>query len=228
VWSPTAAGRGGNVSRVRGQDTGRQAVSPRLSHAQRRRQLLDAAACLIIERSLDAVTMEGVAARAGVSKALPYRFFTNRDDLLMALYDREAGILTRRMREATRRVDGFEPRVRAIVETWLEGVSERGLVLGMLVLASPLAGPIEARRQHVVTALAREWGGAVARELGIDEHRAQRMMTVVLVGGQALIPLWLQQPDDRKTLIDDFVGFVVAGVGSLVDATVSVDSPPAT
>jgi AcrR family transcriptional regulator len=204
---------------VRGQDTGRQAVAPRLSHAQRRRQLLDAAASLIIDKSLDAVTMEGVAARAGVSKALPYRFFTNRDDLLVALYDREAGILTRRMREATRSVEGFENRVRAITETWLEGLSERGLVLGMLVLASPLAGPIEERRQQMVVGLAREWGGAVAREFGIEEHRAQRMMTVVLVGSQALIPFWLQQRDQRKALVDDFVGYVVAGIGSLADGT---------
>jgi AcrR family transcriptional regulator len=181
--------------------------------------LLDAAASLIIERSLDAVTMEGVAARAGVSKALPYRFFANRDDLLMALYDREAGILTRRVREATRGVEGFEDRVRAIVETWLEGVRERGLVLGMLVLASPLAGPIEERRQRLVATLATEWGGAVAREFGIDEQRAQRMMTVVLVGSQALIPFWLlpAEADGGDRLVDDFVGFVVGGIRSLVD-----------
>jgi AcrR family transcriptional regulator len=205
------------VRRVSGQDTGRQAVAPRLSHAQRRKQLLDAAARLIIDKSLDAVTMEGVAARAGVSKALPYRFFANRDDLLIALYDREAGILTRRVREATRQVQGFEARTRLIVETWLEGLSERGLVLGMLVLASPLAGPIEARRQHVVATLASEWGGAVAREFGISEQRAQRLMTVVLVGSQALIPFWLQQPEQRRSLVDDFVAFVVGGMGSLVE-----------
>jgi AcrR family transcriptional regulator len=204
---------------VRGQDTPRPAVAPRLSHAQRRKQLLDAAASLIIERSLDAVTMEGVAARAGVSKALPYRFFTNRDDLLMALYDREAGILTRRMREATRLVEGFDARVRAIVETWLAGVSERGLVLGMLVLASPLAGPIEERRQHMVATLASEWGGAVARELGLEEHRAQRMMTVVLVGSQALIPFWLLHPDQRQSLIDDFVEYVVGGMHAVAAPT---------
>jgi AcrR family transcriptional regulator len=214
------------VRPVRGQDTGRHAVSPRLSHADRRRQLLDAAASLIIERSLDAVTMEGVAARAGVSKALPYRFFTNRDDLLIALYDREADILTRRMREATKSVDRFEDRVRAITETWLEGLSERGLVLGMLVLASPLAGPIEERRQRMVVGLAREWGGAVAREFGIEEHRAQRMMTVVILGSQALIPFWRQQPDQRKALIDDFVGYVVAGIGSLSDGRPDFDTTP--
>jgi hypothetical protein len=115
--------------------------------------------------------------------------------------------------------------VRAIVETWLEDLSERGLVLGMLVLASPLAGPIEERRQRLVTALAAEWGGAVAREFDIDEQRAQRMMTVVLVGSQALIPFWLQHPEDRKSLVDDFVGFVVQGMGSLVDTPIAGIEP---
>ena len=103
---------------VRGQDTGRQAVAPRLSHAQRRRQLLDAAASLIIEKSLDAVTMEGVAARAGVSKALPYRFFTNRDQILDRLIERELAILDHHIGKAE---ESFRPRtVREFVDQQLD------------------------------------------------------------------------------------------------------------
>ena len=53
----------------------------RLTRAARREQLLDAAAQLGAA-SLDSVTMEGLAAQAGVSKALPYKFFANRDEVL--------------------------------------------------------------------------------------------------------------------------------------------------
>jgi hypothetical protein len=39
---------------------------------------------------------------------------------------------------------------------------------------------------------------------------------VVLVGSQALIPFWLQQPEQRRSLVDDFVAYVVGGMASLV------------
>ncbi len=41
--------------------------------------------------------MEGIAARGGVSKALPYRHFDNADDVLMALYQREMALLAERV-----------------------------------------------------------------------------------------------------------------------------------
>jgi AcrR family transcriptional regulator len=216
--SATEVGGDGNVRSVRGQGSESKLAGPvaRLSHELRREQLLDAASTLIVERSLGAVTMEGVAAQAGVSKALPYRFFANRDDLLMSLYDREAGLLTARVRAATRGVEGYEQRVRAVVQAWLEGVTERGLVLGVLVLSSPRGGPIEDRRQRLVTDLARDWARELSREFGVDERRAQRMITFVLVGSQALIPFWLHQVDERATLIDDFVRFVVGGSRALM------------
>ena len=72
----------------------------RLSRDERRAHFLDMAAEIITEHGADSVTMEGVAARAGVSKALGYRYFTNRDDLLMALFDREMAILDHRISTA--------------------------------------------------------------------------------------------------------------------------------
>ena len=49
----------------------------RLTAAQRKQQFLDVAAQLVVEQGADTVTMEAVAARAGVSKALSYRYFSN-------------------------------------------------------------------------------------------------------------------------------------------------------
>jgi len=48
----------------------------RLPRNERREQLLDVAAGLILEKGTEAVTMEGVAAAAGVSKGLGYAYFT--------------------------------------------------------------------------------------------------------------------------------------------------------
>ena len=77
----------------------------RLSAADRRTHLLDVAVVLLGESGPEAVTMEGVAARAGVSKALGYRYFDNADELLLAVHDREMAELGTRVRSALRGAD---------------------------------------------------------------------------------------------------------------------------
>src|SRR4051812_44173490 len=62
---------------------------PRLPKMERREQLLDAAASIIVERGVAGITMERLAATAGVSKALPYAHFENADEVLAELYRRE-------------------------------------------------------------------------------------------------------------------------------------------
>lgn len=55
--------------------------------ARNRRLLLDAAALLVAERGVDAVTMDAVAASAGVGKGTVFRRFGSRAGLMLALLD---------------------------------------------------------------------------------------------------------------------------------------------
>lgn len=55
--------------------------------ARNRRLLLDAAALLVAERGVDAVTMDAVAAAAGVGKGTVFRRFGSRAGLMLALLD---------------------------------------------------------------------------------------------------------------------------------------------
>ncbi|MEV0946152.1 TetR/AcrR family transcriptional regulator [Rhodococcus sp. NPDC049939] len=55
--------------------------------ARNRRLLLDAAACLVAERGVDAVTMDAVAAAAGVGKGTVFRRFGSRSGLMQSLLD---------------------------------------------------------------------------------------------------------------------------------------------
>src|SRR5580698_7986448 len=61
----------------------------RIKGPARRERLLDAAADIVLEQGVAAVTMDGVAARNGVNRAIAYRYFADRDDLLASLLDRE-------------------------------------------------------------------------------------------------------------------------------------------
>ncbi|MGW5075504.1 TetR/AcrR family transcriptional regulator [Rhodococcus sp. NPDC004095] len=59
----------------------------RCDAARNRVLLLDAAALLVAERGADAVTMDAVAARAGVGKGTVFRRFGSRSGLMHALLD---------------------------------------------------------------------------------------------------------------------------------------------
>lgn len=59
----------------------------RCDAARNRRLLLDAAVGLVDELGADAVTMDAVAARAGVGKGTVFRRFGNRAGLMLALLD---------------------------------------------------------------------------------------------------------------------------------------------
>ena len=61
----------------------------RLAPEVRRAQLLDAALEAVAEEGFDAVTVEAVAARAGVTRPVIYDMFGDLEGLLLALIDRE-------------------------------------------------------------------------------------------------------------------------------------------
>ena len=56
----------------------------RLDVDERRRQLLDASAQIFTERRYDEVSMNEIAAAAGISKGLLYHYFTNKQELFRA------------------------------------------------------------------------------------------------------------------------------------------------
>ena len=107
----------------------------RSTKADRRAQLLDAAAQLISDRGIAAFTMEGLAVAAGVSKALPYQHFANANDALIALMAREVAHLGRAMTSASDGIDDADQMIAAAITAYFDIVAERG---GLL---NALAGP---------------------------------------------------------------------------------------
>ena len=67
---------------------GKRPYAARLPLAERREQLLDAALAVALERGFHAVTIDGVARAAGVTRPVVYGVFDDRATLLQALADR--------------------------------------------------------------------------------------------------------------------------------------------
>lgn len=72
----------------------RRRYAPRMSPEDRRIQLLDVALELVGREGLHHLTMESVAAAAGVGKPVVYTVFSTRGDLVGALLQRESDLAT--------------------------------------------------------------------------------------------------------------------------------------
>lgn len=105
-----------------------------MKRSERREQLLDVAAKLLLDQGAPSVTMERLAEWAGVSKALPYAHFENSNDVLVALRDRETARVAFAMWEATSRT-GPPERLDAMVDAYLDAVEHSAELLA--VVAGP-------------------------------------------------------------------------------------------
>lgn len=115
--------------------TSRAAPGPtrrRLQPAERRAQLLDAAAEILSESGPRALTMERLALRIGVSKGLGYAYFKDAQDVALALWDREVGDVYRRVEAAMAGAASLEDGLRAAVVCYFDIVAERGAMLAAL------------------------------------------------------------------------------------------------
>src|SRR4051794_20443536 len=104
----------------------------RLTRADRRDVLLDAAAGLVSTGDLDAVSMEAGAERAGVSRPLVYKHFANRSEMLGDLYQREAALLHGELAAAVASATTLEAMFRALIHGSLRVHASRAATFAAL------------------------------------------------------------------------------------------------
>ena len=143
---------------------------------------------LIVGEGIDAVTMEGVAAAAGVSKGLGYAYFSNRNELLRAL------------------------------AAWFETVRERGRLLGTLLQASQLQDALKDRRSRWHRDFEERWATMAETELGVPRRRAVAAFAILLAGMNGLLERWVDCGDSRTLLEEVYVGLAMGGLRALSDS----------
>lgn len=141
----------------------------------RRQQLLDAAATILVEHGAAAMSMERLAAEAGVSKALPYKHFDNSEQVLAELYRRETVALGRAVWRALDATGPDDDTVRVSIRAYLDEVIARGPVLTALSrpgsTISSVADPGQAGIVFEVEVL--------NRFHGVDRDRAKAVAGIV-------------------------------------------------
>jgi len=196
----------------------------RLPREKRREQLLDVAATLILEKGLDAVTMERVAYEAGVSKGLGYAYFENSDDLLQCLLAREIRAHGERVSEAMAAVTTLEDRIRASIRVWFDTVSERGALLAALLQANRVGGALDERRSRYNRRIEEFWGDLVVKELGVPREKAVAASAILIAGLSGVLGRWVKARDSRQLLEDTYVELAIHGLRGMTETADAADT----
>jgi AcrR family transcriptional regulator len=173
----------------------------RITGAARREKLLEAAAEIVRDQGVAAVTMEAVALRNGVNRAMAYRYFADRDDLLTALLDRE---YERRTREITQQVDrtaDFEGAMRFALRHWFEHGD-------LFMKLSSDTGPLSARAAEIRRADALSWGDAIARAFELPTDVAQRLAAYMVGGSYGVMQT--RSGQDDEAIMDDILSTILS------------------
>lgn len=189
----------------------------RLAHGERRESLLDAVAEMVSEGRVEDVSMESVADRAGVSRALVYKHFANRRELLSSLYQRESALLHVQLSAEVSSADGLAEMLRALVRGSLAAQAARGATFAALgssgLRVAAQRGVQRRRDSQTLGYFARQ----AQAELGLDARAAQAGMAIVLGGISTVLAGWRLRPtpEHARLLEDTYVSLAMGGLKAL-------------
>lgn len=170
----------------------------------RKNQLLDCAAELLVEAGIEALTMEGLAARAGVNKALPYYYFKSREGVLLDLYEREYARWVSQITEAVEAATDLEAKLRAVVGIWLDTADQQN-VLSVLDTVRTDSGVLEAAQVRHQLEAGQFFAELFGAAYGLDREEAIVTAAVTLASSQGLIPAWRFTGWSRERVTDFFI-----------------------
>jgi len=197
----------------------------RLTAEQRRTQLLDTAADLIVDHGFDALTMESLGEAAGASKTLGYAYFANIDELILELWERELGHLYDRVIEASEGASDLAEKYAASLHAYWNLVAERGQLLASLqsgINARLLDTSRSPRTEEFIS-----WFADAIRA----DHDVTRRTAVTLAIAATTVPSLFtnamsRRGANRAELEELSIRFGVAGLRAALDAASAAQPDP--
>lgn len=189
----------------------------RLSRTERRDALLDAAAALVASGEVEAVSMEAVAERAGVSRPLVYKHFANRNELLGALYQRESAHLHAEMSAEVTAADTLEEMFRALVRGALRAQANRAATFAALRAAGVLDRDRRDEQRRRDRTTLRYFTTHAARQFHLDDRQARTGVAIMLGAVETVLAQWRRRPtrEHAAVLEDTYAGLVMGGLAEL-------------
>ena len=192
--------------------------------ADRREAILEAALDAFAAGAYHDTSLDSVAERAGISKALIYEHFESKRELHGALLERYVHELLSRVIEASAQADAGEPRLRAGLEAFLDFVEERRDAWRMVFrnVADPeIADAVALLRDQVAATIAGLMAADAPPEWSADPEMAleTEMIAQELTGAvQALANWWDEHRDvPRERILQSIMDFAWVGLERLGD-----------
>ena len=187
----------------------------RLAPADRRRELLRAAARLMTSHGVDAVQFAEVAAAAGVTRQLVYRFFPSRRALIMAVLEDYAEDLTARFaRGALRSAGTLDEVARVFVEAVCDTIEDKGAGPWHLLDSKGPDPEVARLGEEILDRLMVPWRSRIASRMGMSEREAATVARMVVAAGRAVLQLWYGGVLSRREAVRD----TARGVSALLEA----------
>lgn len=191
------------VANVKG-DSPEDGRSARWSgHRESRRiQLVESAVAAIDQHGPEA-GIEEIAAMAGVSRPVLYRYFSDKSDIHAAVGHWGAALVTERLLPALGDTGSIQARVETGVEAYLATIEEHPHVFSLLIRHRVADGgdPLADGKEAIASAIARVMGDAL-RDLGVDAGGAEPWAHGLVGLGLSTGEWWL----DRQTMSRKHVG----------------------
>ena len=192
-----------------------------MAAADRRAAILDAARLAFAEGNYHEVSLDSVAERAGVSKALLYEHFDSKRELYLAMLEMHTQDLVGRIGTAVAAAEPGEPRLLAGLNAFLDFVQDRRG--GWRVIFRNAGDP------DVATSFAQLRDGVAAAFPDAPEREQMlQMVAQQLVGAmQALADWWELHPEvSRERVLQVAMDFVWVGQDRLSQGERWSAAPP--
>jgi AcrR family transcriptional regulator len=188
----------------------------RMSSDERRDGLIRTALELLREGGTQRLTIGTVAERVGVTRALVYKHFSNRQDLINTAYAREAEKLHLAIAEEVEKARDFEGCLRAFVKAVMNAVDSHGLIFNPQQTETH-GKEFQRQQQQRNRRTLSFFSQMASEEFGLSLKEATSAMGVLLSGITSLRiqAHVLPTPEDRQFLADMYVDLVIGALQKL-------------
>lgn len=195
----------------------------RLWAADRRAQLLEIAAELLESRGVDGVRIPAIAARAGVTRAVVYRFFPNRQAILLDLLEEFGHALQRGVEGSLddNGLDDVEALLGKLFGVVCDTVSAQGTGVWRLLSSTGPDPDIEILAQEIRARITAPWFARVQDVTGSVAREAFALTSMIAATIPAIVELWIRGQLER----DEAVAYLERGVSGLIREFTSREAP---
>jgi AcrR family transcriptional regulator len=191
----------------------------RLPRAEREARMLDAADLVFGRRGFQGASMDEIARRSGITKALLYQYFGSKEGLFEAAVERGVARLFEALGAAVADVPAGPAKVAAFIDGFFSHVDANRDSLWLLY-AEASSRSVNAMRQRNADLIA----GLVSagfEELGRrPDPKELSVLSHYLVGaGEQVARWWVEHPEvPKEVVIDRFTESAVGAIASLFQA----------